>query len=268
MKNELAVTLVQCSLSWEEAEENRSSIKSLLDSHKANSDLIILPEMFTTGFSMKAKFLAEQMGGETHLWMKEMAKDLDSVLIGSLIIEASSKYYNRLLVVSPSGKTEHYDKRHLFSFAGENENYHPGQNHLIFECHGWQICPLVCYDLRFPIWSRNTQLDGGADAKIFDLLIYVANWPKARRQPWNNLLEARAHENQAYVLGVNRVGQDGNRIEYSGDSAVYSPKGEKLSEIKANQITVETVLLNKDNLLAFREKFPVGKDKDRFKLLS
>jgi omega-amidase len=268
VKNELAVTLVQCSLSWEEAEENRSSIKSLLYSHKATSDLIILPEMFTTGFSMNAKSLAEQMDGKTHLWMKEMAEDLDSVLIGSLIIEASGKYYNRLLVVSPSGKTEHYDKRHLFSFAGEDENYHPGLDRLIFECHGWRICPLVCYDLRFPIWSRNAELNGGVDANLFDLLIYVANWPKARRQPWINLLEARAHENQAYVIGVNRIGQDGNNIEYFGDSVAYSPKGKKLSEIKANQISVETVLLNKDDLLAFREKFPVGTDKDRFKLMT
>ena len=268
MKDILSVTLVQCSLSWENADENLSNIKSLLTSHHESSDLIVLPEMFTTGFSMKTGSLAEEMNGKSHQWMQGIAVEFNSTVIGSLIIHESGKYYNRLLVVSPTGEIEHYDKRHLFSFANEDEHYSPGNNRLIFSCHGWRICPMICYDLRFPIWSRNAGLDGENDPNVYDLLVYVANWPKARRKPWMNLLEGRAHENQAFVVGVNRVGQDGNTIEYSGDSAAYSPKGELLSSFRSNEVSIETIHLHKEELISFRDKFPVGKDKDRFKLKS
>lgn len=264
MKGNLSITLVQCSLSWENAAANRASIESLLSNHHKDSDIIVVPEMFTTGFSMNANELAEEMHGESHMWLKNLAKRHDSTIIGSLIIQESGNYYNRLLVVSPSGDTEHYDKRHLFSFAGEDKHFTSGQNRLIIDCHGWRICPLICYDLRFPIWSRNASLDGQSAINEYDILIYIANWPNVRNKPWKNLLEARAHENQSFVVGVNRIGKDGNNIDYSGDSAVYSPKGEKITVIAPNEISVQTVQLRRDELQSFREKFPVGKDKDQF----
>lgn len=265
MTDALNITLVQTSLDWENIAANLQSFDELLSS-ELETDLVILPEMFTTGFSMNAEALAESMDGEAVKWMRKKAAELDAAVVGSLIIEDGGKHFNRLVWMQPNGEHSHYDKRHLFSFAEEDNYYSAGSERLIVDYHGWKICPLICYDLRFPVWSRNQDLSGKTVDSEYDVLIYVANWPKARRRPWINLLEARAHENQAFVAGVNRVGVDGNGIEYSGDSGLYSPKGELLSNLAEGSAGIETITIHLSDLNAFREKFGAWKDKDSFTL--
>ncbi|MEZ4721501.1 MAG: amidohydrolase [Flavobacteriales bacterium] len=263
-KDQLAVTIVQSELYWEIPETNRTHFLSLLRASDPKSDVIVLPEMFTTGFSMKTE-LAE-VGTNTLNWMRSVSVEFDAAVIGSVMTKEGEQSFNRLYVVFPSGEYQTYDKRHLFSFAQEHEHFTAGEDRLIVEFRGWKICPMICYDLRFPVWSRNAEINGGDMSFVYDLLIYVANWPEARRRPWTTLLEARAHENQAYVVGVNRVGSDGMNIEYSGDSAVFSPRGERLSNTEPYMESVETVILSKVDLDAFREKFTPWNDKDRFEI--
>lgn len=255
---DLRVTLVQSMLHWEDAAANRAMFGEKLAALKGTTDLVVLPEMFTTGFSMRSKELAETMEGATVAWMREQAKTLDAALYGSVIMTEGGRYFNRGLFVQPSGKVTVYDKRHLFRFANENEHYAPGTERVVVEWRGWHILLQVCFDLRFPVFSRN---QGDVDA-----ILYVANWPEARRYPWSQLLIARAIENQVYVIGLNRVGMDGKGIHYTGDSVVIDPRGAVIGSVDTSQERTATVTLGWNVLADFREKFPVAKDADDFEL--
>jgi omega-amidase len=261
----LTVSIVQPNLIWEGPEANYTLLESLVKSINV-TDLIVLPEMFSTGFSMQPKKFYETMGGRGVEWMLQLADKTKAAVTGSLIIKENEKFYNRLLWATPEGGVYFYDKRHLFSFAGEDAHYSRGDSRLIVELKGWKICPLICYDLRFPIWSRNQNLKGKFADFEYDLLIYVANWPEARSSAWKTLLSARAHENQAFVVGVNRVGQDGNQINHSGDSCIISPKGELIESIQPNKASVATSELNLKELREFRTKFGAWRDKDQFEI--
>lgn len=252
----LNVTLVQSSLVWENREENLLNFQEKLQELKGATDLIVLPEMFNTGFSMRTERLAEEMNGPTIKWMRQMSRDLDAVITGSLIIKENDQYFNRLVWVEPWDLTGTYDKRHLFRMAGEHHHFSPGRQRLITTMKGWRICPLICYDLRFPVWSRN-QND-------YDLLIYIANWPEVRHDAWNTLLKARAIENQSYVVGVNRIGLDGNDIGYAGESIALDPQGKAMHKSTGNRETLVTVTLDYESLSKYRTSFPVGLDADEF----
>lgn len=255
---DLTVTIVQTALHWHDAAANRDMFSGKLTKAAPATDLIVLPEMFTTGFSMSAAELAEEPEGESLCWMQAMAAAHDTVITGSIIVKEGDNFYNRLFWVRPDGTYEKYDKKHLFRMAKEHHTYTSGKEKLLVKLKGWNICPLVCYDLRFPVWSRNKE-------NTYDLILYVANWPKARNLAWSTLLQARAIENVAYCLGVNRVGTDGNGHPYSGDSAIIHPKGHKLLET-SEQEGIHTITLSKKELLAFRESFPAHLDADSFSL--
>lgn len=257
MRN-LAVSIIQSALSWENKDENLASFSDKIYAIKEATDLIVLPEMFTSGFSMKPSLFAEEMEGETLQWMQKWAEEKNCVITGSIIIKEQNQFYNRLLWVRPNGSYDYYDKRHLFRFAGEDKQYQAGSSKLIVELQGWKICPLICFDLRFPVWSRNRE--------DYDCLLYVANWPEARSKAWTTLLEARAHENQCYVVGLNRIGADGNNIPHNGCSAIFDPKGSKISVIEPNESRTETIELSWENLVNYRQKFPVAKDADDFEI--
>lgn len=254
--NKLTVTLVQTTLHWERIEENLNHFGKLLAPLRGKTDVVFLPEMFTTGFSMEPENLAEEMDGTTVSWLRQEAAALGCILAGSIIIKEKTHYFNRLIWMQPSGEFSVYDKRHLFRLGNEQETYSPGKQKLIQEIGEWRVRSLICYDLRFPVWSRNRN--------DYDLLVYVANWPESRREVWNTLLKARAIENQAYVIGVNRIGRDGNGIDYSGDSAVIDPKGNIISNIQPCEEKVETATLSMQELIEFRAKFPVLPDRDEF----
>ena len=261
MENTLTVTLLQTALAWHDPAANRAAFAERLAQVSIPTDLIVLPEMFSTGFSMEAAALAEPLHGPTLAWMQATAATHDAVVTGSLIIRAADgAYHNRLLWVRPDGSLSWYDKRHLFTFAGEHHHYTPGTTRLVETWRGWRICPLVCYDLRFPVWSRNDP------ANPYDLLLYVANWPAARRTAWNVLLRARALENVAYCLGLNRVGTDGLGHEYAGESAVVDMRGEYLVQAGSQAVCI-TRTLHRDALWAFREAFPALADADAFTLV-
>ncbi|GGG08114.1 amidohydrolase [Pontibacter amylolyticus] len=255
---DLRITIIQTTLHWQDAAANRAMFSEKLAAAAPATDLIVLPEMFTTGFSMDAAGLAEEAEGPTLQWMQEEAARYSAVLTGSVMVKEGDSYYNRLYWVRPDGTYEHYDKRHLFRMAKEHHSYTPGKEKLLVELKGWNICPLVCYDLRFPVWSRNTNSQ-------YDLLLYVANWPKPRANAWSTLLQARAIENLSYVVGVNRVGTDGNNHPYSGDSAIIHPKGHKLLETTEAE-GIHTITLSKQELTDFREAFPAHLDADDFTL--
>ncbi|UYZ62691.1 amidohydrolase [Hymenobacter weizhouensis] len=256
---DLTVSFIQSSLQWHNPEANRRELGRHIQEISVPTDLIVLPEMFTTGFSMDAPALAEPMEGPTLAWMRDTAATHDAVVTGSVIIEEAGRYYNRLLWVRPDGSMSYYNKRHLFTLAGEQHVYTPGTQRLLEEWRGWRICPLVCYDLRFPVWSRNSRQDP------YDLLLYVANWPAVRRTAWITLLRARAIENLAFTLGVNCVGLDGNSQTYTGDSALLDMRGEYLVEV-GNQETSITRALRRTDLTAFREHFPALEDGDEFEV--
>ncbi|TWI55444.1 putative amidohydrolase [Pseudomonas duriflava] len=258
LRPDLNIALIQASLVWHDASANRDRFTALLQQAKG-ADLIVLPEMFTTGFSMDSALLAEEEGGRTYAWMREQASLLDAVVTGSFIVrDAEGHYRNRLLWARPDGTLSHYDKRHLFRMAGEHEHYTAGKEQAVFELKGWRIRPLICYDLRFPVWSR--------DPVKTDLLLYTANWPAARRNHWNRLLPARAIENLCYVAAVNRIGEDGRGVVYSGDSQVLDFQGEALLEAKENT-GVFTVALSAETLSRYRDAFPAYRDVDDFALL-
>lgn len=244
------------------------------------TDIIVLPEMFSTGFTMNTRDLAEKPGGLTMQWMQKMAAEKNCVVTGSFIVEdqlalrpGKTGYFNRLVWMSPDGNYSYYDKKHLFRYAGEQQYYSAGNKKIIVEVNGWKICPMICYDLRFPVWIRNhinpgnsSSVNPNNDSATYDLLIFVANWPEKRNHPWKTLLQARAMENQAYVAGVNRIGSDGSNFSYSGDSMVINPKGEIISKTKAQEDTVETITLLWQELEEWRNSFPAWMDADGFNL--
>lgn len=256
----LRISLVQSNLYWEQAVKNKVHFSNLIAPLAGNTDLIILPEMFTTGFTMNPLELAEEMEGPTLLWMQEHASRLGSAIVGSIVVVENSKFYNRLVWVFPDGTYQHYDKRHLFSMADEPKHYTAGNEKVVIDYLGWKICPLICYDLRFPVYSRNNQ------EQPFDLMLYVANWPEARSYPWKALLAARAIENQCFVAGVNRVGDDGNNISHSGDSRLFDPKGQEILTMPAHAEQIETAGISLGELRRFQLKFPVLNDADGFTL--
>lgn len=261
----LTISLVQSDLSWEHKEKNLRHFTDIIAGLPAASQVVILPEMFSTGFSMNPEKLAEQMGGETLEWMRHMARRYRKILAGSLIVEDGGKYYNRLIWMQPDGRSYHYDKRHLFAFAGEDRHYTAGDKRLIVQVNGWKICLQVCYDLRFPVWARQKAQQDQQDS-WYDMLIYVANWPERRSHAWKTLLMARAIENQCFVAGVNRVGADGNGIAHSGDSALIDPMGTVLWQ-PAHQEAVYTHTLIPEELKKVREQLPFLRDADSFMLL-
>jgi omega-amidase len=265
MKN-LRITLIQTSLEWEKPGLNRLHFAGLFDQVKpGSSDIIVLPEMFTTGFSMTPRIIAEKASPDmpTLEWMRHWAAQLDTVITGSLATEEDQKFYNRLFWVRPDGTYSTYNKRHLFRMAGEDTVYCAGDSVMIEEWRGWKICPLICYDLRFPVWSRNKIVHG---EPLYDVLLYTANWPSARREIWKKLLMARAIENQCYVAGLNRIGVDGNGLTYDGDSSFINPKGEHEFELTPSKEGVATFELDRTSLIEFREKFPVLLDGDQFQI--
>lgn len=257
---DLTLTLVQSDLQWQEVEANRRLLEQQLAARgNKPTDLIILPEMFTSSFSMDAAAVAEDYPGETLTWMQTMAARFDAALTGSVAVKADGSRYNRLLFVLPSGEVFIYDKRHLFRMMNEHQRYSPGSGKTLVKWREWRILPLVCYDLRFPLWCRNTA------AEPYDLLLFVANWPAARAHHWRILLQARAVENLSYVAGVNRVGVDGKGIEYAGDSAVYHPDGSALLEA-ADKAGCHDVTLSQASLAEYRSRFPAHLDADAFTL--
>jgi omega-amidase len=280
---ELKITTLQLDLVWENKVENLKKIDEILR-NLPQTDVIVLPEMFTTGFSMTPEKWAEPMNGDTFNWLKNKALQCNAVITGSFICEQEGNFYNRLIWMQPDGKHYQYDKRHLFSLAGEQHHYKAGTERITIEWRGWRICPLVCYDLRFPVWSRNapnvetdpflspntpflSQNTEGVQntPSYYDVLIYVANWPAVRANAWKSLLVARAIENQAYVVGVNRVGYDGNQIWHSGDSAVIDFQGGTIFETSEKE-NIFTTILNRGDLQKFRNKFGFLTDQDLFRI--
>ncbi|WP_153799848.1 amidohydrolase [Foetidibacter luteolus] len=255
----LTFTLIQTNLHWQDKAANLAMLQEKIGSLQSKAEIVVLPEMFSTGFSMQPQQMAEDMSGPTVAWMKKMAASKKIILTGSLIIQEGDAFYNRLIWMQPDGRYGVYDKRHLFGFAGEDEQYSPGVQRLIASVKGWKINLQVCYDLRFPVWARQTE-------EPYDVLLYVANWPERRNHAWKTLLQARAIENQCYVVAVNRVGNDGNNIYHSGDSMVIDPLGEVLYH-KAHEEDVFTITLQKDALADTRARFPFLKDADHFKIL-
>ncbi|MDQ6755947.1 MAG: amidohydrolase [Bacteroidota bacterium] len=255
----LTITLIQPNLTWENKKANLDMLSKKIDCIKERTEVVILPEMFSTGFSMSPKLLAEKMDGETIGWMKNIASQKKIIVTGSVIIEEGGKYFNRLIWMLPNGEYGIYDKRHLFAYADEHSHYTAGNKRLIASVKGWKINLQVCYDLRFPVWSRQQS------ANEFDLLIYVANWPERRSTAWKTLLQARAIENQCYIVGVNRVGEDGNKINHSGDSMIIDPLGEILYQ-KANEEDVFTYTLQKEKIDEVRKRFPFWRDADSFEI--
>jgi omega-amidase len=266
MKKELCVSLVQGNTRWHDPVANRDYYAQLMSSQNTKSDIFILPETFTSGFSNDALADAETMAGDTRQWMLDQAKKRNAVITGSVQIRDGNEVFNRLLWAQPDGQCLQYDKRHLFRMANEHLRYAAGDARITIEYQGWRICPLVCYDLRFPVFSRNRFNHEAAERFDYDLLIYVANWPSARRQAWNALLPARAIENLSYVAGVNRVGLDGNNISYSGDSQLLDFLGNPLNEIKDTELCIHAILLA-DALQVYRKAFPAYLDADNFELL-
>jgi len=258
MQSTLTLALIQADIFWHQPEKNRSLFSDKINQLSEIPDLILLPEMFSTGFSMTPKLVAETMEGPTVNWMKATALKTGAAIGGSLIISENDYYYNRFVFVYPSGKTICYDKRHLFSLAGEHEVYSAGTSKEIIDYKSWKICPLICYDLRFPVWSRNVD--------NYDLLVYVANWPKPRISAWDALLKARAIENMSYTVGVNRVGVDANKFEYIGHSAAYNALGEPLTSTTEEHETVLMVTLEKPHLEKMRSRLNFLNDKDQFSL--
>jgi omega-amidase len=262
---DLKITLIQSDLHWEDIEANLAMFEEKIwQIGKNATDVIVLPEMFTTGFTMNASKLTEHMNMRTFKWMKQMADQTGALVLGSYIVTVHERYYNRLLWMEPGGNFKTYDKRHLFRMANEHKTYSSGESLLISTWKGWRICPLVCYDLRFPVWSRN-KWDHNNRKLSYDLAIYVANWPTTRIDTWDTLLKARAIENLSYVVGVNRIGQDGNGIEHNGHSAIISPKGDQIF-INEGMETTRTMELNANALQAFRDRFPAFLDADDFNI--
>ena len=256
MQNKLKAALIQADLVWENATQNRFNFSEKISKITKEVDVIVLPEMFSTGFTMQPKNVAEKMNGETVKWMQKIASEKNTAICGSVVIEENNHYYNRFLFVHPNRKIEYYNKRHLFTLSGEHTVYDSGKEKVIIEYKGWKICLQICYDLRFPVFTRNIE--------NYDLILYVANWPKPSILAWDSLLKARALENLAYVIGVNRVGADANNLAYNGHSAAYNCLGEKESISKNENEFIEIVTLDKKHILETRKKLNFLNDKDSF----
>jgi len=261
-KQSLRVSLVQGATRWHDAAANRDYYGALARPLRGATDLVVLPETFLSGFTNEALGNAETMDGEGLRWMRALAAEVDAVVTGSLVVREGERCVNRLVWMRPDGSHAQYDKRHLFRMAGEHERYAGGSERVIVDLKGWRVCPLVCYDLRFPVWSRN-RYDRAAGCFDYDLLVYVANWPSARRHPWRSLLPARAIENLSYCVGVNRVGVDGNELHYAGDSVAVDFMGQPLVELGAQEQVV-TIALDPAALAAYRQRFPAWMDADEF----
>lgn len=257
MKDSISVSLVQFDSVWEDKFKNIQKAENILSSLYKETDIVIFPEMFLTGFSMNTDKTSETMDGEMVHWMKSASLKYNFVIMGSLPIMENEKYYNRLIIYFPDNKHYKYDKRHLFRMGEEMSHFNEGNDRIIIPYNGWKIMPLVCYDLRFPVWSRNVNLE-------YDLLIYVANWPSARNDAFLTLLKARAIENSSYVIGVNRVGNDGNNLNYIGNSVIFDPKGKALAGLIENNETVINFKISLPELNKYREKFPSHLDGDNF----
>lgn len=257
---DLSVTIIQSPLHWQQPEANLGMFEEKIWSIAHTTHIIVLPEMFTTGFSMEAEKCAEPMGTRTIRWMQQMSQQTQAAIVGSYMVQDQGSYYNRLIWMNPQGDFHCYDKRHLFRMAQEHLTYRAGDEILIVDYLGWKICPQICYDLRFPVWNRNRYLD---QRLSYDLLIFVANWPSPRVSAWDTLLQARAIENLCFTVGVNRVGVDGNGVSYCGHSGVVHPKGHFLSHFVDDEV-IHTELLVRKDLDQLRDKFPVYLDADDF----
>lgn len=262
---DLRVSLVQAATVWRDARANRDLYGELVRPLGGHTDLVVLPETFTSGFSNEAIGEAETMDGPSVAWLRELAREVDAAVTGSMVIREGAEVFNRLLFATPDGALMQYDKRHLFRMAREHERYAAGGPKLLVEWRGWRICPQVCYDLRFPVFARNV-FDTAAGRFDYDLILWVANWPAPRRYAWQTLLRARAIENLACVVGVNRVGVDGNELAYAGDSVALDALGQPVIELGA-QSQVATTRLDAAALCAHRQRFPAQLDADRFQLL-
>jgi len=260
---DLQLLYIQSNLVWENPEKNRAHFGEIILREAPGCDLVVLPETFTTGFPVNPVTFAETTYGDSMQWMQKMATETGAVVTGSLLLKEGNLYTNSLIWMCPDGRFERYDKRHVFSMGGEHEKISPGNKQLLVDLNGWKIKPMVCYDLRFPVWSKNHYHKGNFE---YDLSVYVANWPAARAYPWNNLLVARAIENQSYVLGVNRIGKDGPGNEYAGHSKLVDAKGQIVSEAPQGKESAIKSTLSWDALHQFRKKFDVGRDWDTFDL--
>jgi predicted amidohydrolase len=269
--SDLRITLIQSPIHWHDIQANLDMFRQKIADIGQETDVIILPEMFTTGFTMQPELVAEPLGGRTMQWMQHQAKATNAVVTGSFVQQSegtneeksddpnkSLTYWNTLIWMQPDGQYELYQKRHLFRMAGEHDAYEKGTSRLVVSWRGWRICPMICYDLRFPIWARNTNMD-------YDVLLYIASWPQARRHAWRTLIQARAIENLSYGVGVNRIGTDHNGYQYLGDSLVADFKGELMLDAQAQEMT-QTVSFSRENLSDFRAKFPFYLDADPFTL--
>ena len=256
----LRVSLIQHDMAWEDPLTNRRALAAVTAGLAGATDVVVLPEMFSTGFSMEPERLAEEANGDTAHWMLQLSRTLDAAVTGTVITREGGRFYNRLYWATPDGLLAHYDKRHLFRMGAEDRHYAAGTQPVVVTWRGFRIAPLVCYDLRFPVWSRRRS---GYD---YDVLLYVASWPAARRHAWRSLLVARAIENQCYVVAVNRVGRDGHGTGHAGDSVVQNFLGEPLLELGA-EAAVASVALDRPTLDAFRDRFPAQLDADRFTLV-
>jgi predicted amidohydrolase len=259
MKDFLNISLVQSNPVWEDAPENMRRVENIIKNIPFAQDMVIFPEMFLTGFSMNVPKISEPMDGKMVHWMKDLSKNLNANIIGSLPIVENNRYYNRLIIVTTENQLIWYDKRHLFRMGEELQHYTGGNAKIIFEYQGWGLLPLVCYDLRFPVWSRNRNL-------AYSVLLYVANWPAPRNDAFLTLLKARAIENSCYVIGVNRVGTDGANLRYMGNSVVYDAKGNVVAGLLESEETVVNVQLSLKDLNSYRKKFPVHLDGDDFEI--
>jgi len=258
MNRSLKIALIQADLVWQNSKQNRINFLEKINYLTETVDLIVLPEMFTTGFSMQPQKIAEYMVGDTIKWMQQIATEKNTAICGSVIISEDKNFYNRFIFVHPAGKIEYYNKRHLFSLAGEHTVYTRGEEKVIIHYKDWKICPLVCYDLRFPVWSRNVEK--------YEVLIYVANWPKPRIAAWDTLLKARSIENMSYTIGVNRVGIDANNLEYNGHTVAYNCLGEQVAQTQENKEDVVIVTLEKNHISEVRTKLNFLSDKDVFEI--
>ncbi|MCK0179574.1 amidohydrolase [Flavobacteriaceae bacterium S0862] len=256
MQNTLKIAIIQSDLVWENPEDNRAHFINKIESIKEPVDVILLPEMFTSGFTMTPENVFETMDGSTIKWLKKISQAKQTAIGGSLVIKENNHFYNRFVFVTSDGLIETYDKRHTFTLAGEDKVYKAGAKKIVIDYKGWKICPLVCYDLRFPVWARN--------AENYDMLFYVANWPKPRIDAWDTLLKARAIENMSYCIGVNRVGNDANNHEYSGHSAAYDGLGTQLTSLEDDEEGIEIVTLDKKHISTIRNKLKFLDDRDSF----
>ena len=258
MSQNLNVFIIQSNVVWENISLNLTNFEQKIAEAPKNTDLIVLPEMFSTGFHPFPEKVSETMSGTAVIWMKNIAKNTNSAICGSLVIAENDKFYNRFVFITPDGLLYYYDKRHLFRMSNEFETFTPGTTSIIINYKGWRIKPLICYDLRFPVWSRNKN--------DYDVLMYVANWPTSRQTQWHTLLLARAIENQAYVVAVNRIGTDGNNFEYAGDSLVIDPKGDVIQQFDLNTDKSGLATLNNELITKYRKTFPVHLDADKFEI--